>query len=51
VPANPIHGWPLGFVYADYAEKQQALEICRAAKVDGIFMQRRTGRNGWLGKC
>lgn len=41
VPANPIHGWPLGFVYADYAEKQQALEICRAAKVDGIFMQRR----------
>jgi len=41
VPANPIHGWPLGFVYADYAEKSQALEICRAAKVDGIFMQRR----------
>eukprot|EP00435_Cladocopium_sp_Y103_P013281 s2848_g3.t1 len=41
VPANPIHGWPLGFVYADYAEKQQALDICKAAKVEGIFMQRR----------
>ncbi|CAK9086995.1 Ankyrin-1 (ANK-1) (Ankyrin-R) (Erythrocyte ankyrin) [Durusdinium trenchii] len=41
VPRNPIHGWPLGFCYADYAEKQHALDICKAAKVEGIFMQRR----------
>ena len=41
VPANPIHGWPLGFCLADYAEKQHALDICRAAKMEGIFMQRR----------
>lgn len=41
IPANPIHGWPLGFCYLDYAEKQHALDICRAAKVEGIFMQRR----------
>jgi len=41
VPANPIHGLPLGFVYADYTEKQHALDICKAAKVEGVFMQRR----------
>ncbi|CAJ1425163.1 unnamed protein product [Effrenium voratum] len=41
VPANPIHGWPMGFCYADYAEKQQASEVCKVAKVEGIFMNRR----------
>ncbi|CAE7412892.1 Notch4 [Symbiodinium natans] len=41
VPSEPIHGWPKGFCYADYSEKQHALDICKASKVDGIFMMRR----------
>eukprot|EP00439_Symbiodinium_sp_Y106_P022401 s5615_g2.t1 len=41
VPSEPIHGWPKGFCYADFSERQHAYEICKASKVDGIFMMRR----------